>query len=492
MKKTKKIAALLTAGLLSVCSIFAACGESDTGNAPDYSDSKKEYTFWAYSQTCADWYQVDGERTYFEDGTRQTFENTKLSKDGGFNVLFIDWTHQYTGPETFATSPVKTVMDYAAELGMKAFIFANSLHSLSSCEESLINPEKADGKTFFESEAALEQYVADYLAPVIDHPAFYGVSLRDEPKYTMFEAMGQIYRAVQKAAPGAWCNMNINPMYEGIEYMYCPEGNSIGIVSGYKKYLDTYYEHVGQYCGYVQYDDYPILEGGAILSYHLHNAQIVADYCKEKGMTFGKVFQTCKYSADLKRAATTERDMRWQLNIGMAMGIRDYSYYTYYPVVNSSALPDETTTIVNRIGEPNERYYWLKDMHEEMQFNAKALMNFEYQALNYAVKTPIPGNKSYLAGVKSENLTDIKNVTLDKAGIVLTTEQYDKANDQRGYYVMNATAPAQTTEIKVTLEIDGYKNVQVYDGNKVTSKKVKSGKVSFNLPTGEGVFVLPY
>ncbi|MBQ8405786.1 MAG: hypothetical protein IJX09_03945 [Clostridia bacterium] len=493
MKKTRKIVTVLTAALLSMCSIFSACGTTTQGKKPDYSSSEKEYTFWAYSQTCDDWYQVNGERFYFEDGTRQTLENTKLCADAGFNVLFIDWTFPYQGPSGYADSKVKTVLDYAYEAGMKAFVFASDLHRLSATEESLINAEKADGVKFFESEAALDKYVADYLAPIIEHPAFYGVSLRDEPKWQMLEAIGQVYRAVQKAAPGAWCNMNINPMYEGLEHMYCPEGNSVGVVTAYKKYLDLYYEHIGQYCGYIQYDDYPILKDGAILSYHLQNAQIVAEYCKEKGMQFGKVFQTCAYDAELVRVTTTKTDMLWQLNIGMAMGIKDYSYYTYYPTVNlNEAPPDLDAFIVTREGKPLERYYWLKDMHEEMQFNAKALMNFEYQALNYAFKTPIPGNKSFLAGVKSQELTDIKKVTLDSAGVVLTTEQYDKANDRRGYYVMNVTAPSQVTEIKVTLEISGYKNVQIYNGKTVTEKKVKNGTVSFYLSTGEGVFVIPY
>ena len=495
MKKTKKITSLIMAAALSICTLFTACGGDDSAKAPDYSKNTEKYPIWAYSQTCDDWYQVDGVRTYFEDGTRQTLENTKLSADGGFTVLFVDWTFTYQGPETFETSKTKQVMDYAHEAGMKAFVFTGSLWSLSQCEESLINPEKADGVNFFESQEALNEYVAEYLAPLQAHPAFYGCSLRDEPKYTMFEAMGQVYRAIQAAAPGCFVNMNLNPMYEGIEQMYCPEGNSIGVVAGYKKYLDSYYEHIGQYSKYIQYDDYPILKDGAILGYHLHNAQIVADYCKEKGMTFGKVFQTCAYSADLVRVGPTQRDLVWQMNIGMAMGIKNYSYYTYYPVVNSGGLPDETATIVNRIGEPNERYYWLKDIHEDMHFNAKALLNFEYQGLNILTKAPIPGNKGYLQGAinASEKMTDIKSITMDSAGIILTTEQYDKVNNQRGYFVMNATAPSQATEIKVTLQLEkGKTHVQVWNGNKVVNKAAKNGKVSFYLETGEGVFVLPY
>ncbi len=498
MKKARKLTAFLLSALCAL-GVATGCGGSTGNNAPDYSKSKQEYTIWAYSGTRGNWYEEGDYRYYYENGSRLTAENTALYADGGFNVLFADWSiGGYDGPIGYETSEVKKALDYAEQVGIKAFVYTKQLAWLSQTEESLINPEKAalaeNKDKFFATEADLEAYVAAYLAPLKEHPAFYGCSLKDEPKYTMLKAMGQVYRAIQKAAPDCFVNMNLNPMYEGVEFMYCPEGNSIGVVTGYKKYLDNYYEEIGQYCGYVQYDDYPILKDGAILGYHLHNAQIVADYCKEKGMTFGKVFQTCAYQADLVRTATTEADMRWQMNIGMAMGIKDYSYFTYYP---RGWYPNQewcdTAFIVDLEGKPTHRYYWLKDIHKEMQFNARALMNFEYQALNYVVKTPIPGSKTFLAGVKSETLTDVKSITMDSAGIILTTEQYDKVNNQRGYFVMNATAPSQATEIKVTLQLKkGKTHVQVWNGNKVVNKAAKDGKVSFYLETGEGVFVLPY
>ena len=58
---------------------------------------------------------------------------------------------------------------------------------------------------------------------------------------------------------------------------------------------------------------------------------------------------------------------------------------------------------------------------------------------------------------------------------------------------MNATAPSQATEIKVTLQLEkGKTHIQVWNGNKVVNKAAKDGKFSFYLETGEGVFVLPY
>ena len=502
MKKSKKIISLALSGMLALsmlsgCSmlsgLFGGANNVDNGVAPDYSDSNKQYTIWSYGSTCDDWYQVQGNR-YYHKSSLQTKESTQLFADCGFNVLFIDWTFQYNGlgAANDRDARVIEIMDWAAESGMKCFIFASKLHALSSSETSLIVGEgKGNGSSTFDTQENLNAYVADILEEVKDHPAFYGVSLKDEPKYTMFPAMGEIYRAVQAAVPGAFCNMNINPYYKGVEFMYCPEGNSIGLRAAYKKYLDYYYEYVGQYCGYLQYDDYPIGESG-VLPYHIENAQVVAEYCKEKGMQFGKVFQTCSYPADFVRRATTERDMWWQMHVGLAMGIKDFSYYTYYPTVNIEHEPDETAYIVNRVGEPTERYYWLQNIHKEMQFNAKALMNFEYQDMTYYVKAPAPGGVGHFQGVKQGKLTDIKNVTLDKESIILTTELFDAAKDQRGYYFVNTTDPTKTTDVKITVEIDGYNHVQIYSNGSIENKQVEDGKITFYLTTGDGIFMMPY
>jgi len=201
------------------------------------------------------------------------------------------------------------------------------------------------------------------------------------------------------------------------------------------------------------------------------------------------VYQT--YSASSRRA-TTKTDMYWQTNVGMAFGVKNHSYYTYYPTVNSSEFPDETAYIVNRVGEPNERYFWLKEIHEEMQFNAKALMNFDYVASTYLLNGDYDWNDEYMTRLTHYELTDIHEIEVEGNGAALITEQYDKANDQRGYYVMNATDALYATELKITLYIDGFDMVQVYNGKKVVEKAVKNGKVSFYLLTGQGIFAMPY
>ena len=523
MKKNIKNIACLLSSIIVCLTLVTGCKTEQevTSNAPDYSASRKEYAIWTYGGACDDWYQVAGERYYFEDGTRQTPENTKLYADGGFNILFVDWTFTYGGEskEDFLKSKTKTVMDMAYEEGLKCIVFVGRLHTLSSSHTSLIaGIGKGDGKNTFDTQTELNIYVENILSGLMEHPAFYGVSLIDEPYYTQFEAMSEVYKAVQAVAPGTWCNMNLNPMsydlraltryskdaYEKYgEYVLSdgtlakdrPTASVEEVRAFYTQYLENYHEKLGKYCGYIQYDSYPLLNTENewldyyVLKEHMDNAQLVAEFCEKTGMNFGHVYQT--YSASSRRA-TTQTDMYWQTNVGMAFGVKNHSYYTYYPTVNSSTLPDETAYIVNRVGEPNERYYWIKDIHQEMQFNAKALMNFEYSASAYVLNGDYEWNDEYMTRLTQYELTDVHKIEVEGNGAALVTEQYDKANRQRGYYVMNATDPIYMTELKITLHIDGFDMVQIYNGKKVVEREVKNGKISFYLPTGQGIFVMPY
>lgn len=521
MKKRKRIVRALSM-LLGAMLVLSSCMKSGTESSiesveetrkPDYSQSTAQYDIWAYSSVCDDWYQYrneDGEvvRVYFEDGTRQTAERTQLYADGGYNILFVDWSFPNDYATDFESSTMKRVMDDAYKSGLKCLIFEGKLHSLSSSHTSLIDPQNADGKTKFSSQKDLENYVAERLRYVKEHPAFYGVSLVDEPYYTQLPAMGEVYRAVQAVAPGAFCNLNLNPMSYDYRAMmrYCEEYKDADktlevtpqqVEKAYQKYLEYYYTYVGQYSKYIQYDSYPLLvekewEGWeTILAEHVRNAQLVADFAAKKGMVFGHVYQT--YCASTRRNPT-KTDMAWQVNIGMAMGVKNHSYYTYYPTPNTSdtTLPDDTATIVNREGTPNANYYVLKDINKEMQFNAKALMNFEYELSTYYTCGEVPGETEFLSRIEKNTLQGIENVALSGDGAVLISQQYDKAEDWRGYYVMNVTDPQCLTEVKVTLRLEDCEYVQIYNGKEVETKKVKDGAVSVYVTTGQGMFVIPY
>ena len=495
----KNIFAFILSLVLAFSALMTGCADNvaDTANAPDYSSSNKQFTIWAYGASCNDWYQVNGKRYYFEQGTMMTEEHLQWYKDGGFNLLFVDWAFQENSLAdgyVFENGKLKEVMDMAHEKGLKCIVFQPTLHGLSNCEESRINPEKADGENFFESEDALVEYVELVLKGLKDHPAFAGVSLIDEPAHTKLKAIGEIYRAVKEVCPDAYIMENLLPYADTTMHktMYAEGGADMKAEDAYKLYLEKYYNEIGQYSGYVMYDDYPILEGGLLPTF-LYCGQIVSEFASEKGLERRMVFQTAKYS---NRRATTEADLWWQLNIGMALGTKDFSYYTYYPTYNTDVLPDETAFIVNRTGERNPRYYYLQEIHKEMQFNAKALMNFEYKGMSHKVKTPLPNGMDYLYGIKNDSMINLKDYTFtvneQSGGVVLVTELYDAEKEIYGYYVVNVTDPAYTSETVVTLDFGNFRNAQIYQFGEVNNVPTDGGKVTVNLGTGRGAFVMPY
>ena len=510
MKKKKILATalslVLSLGLLSGCnSSNSSAGEVF---APDYSDSNKQYTFWAYQSTYNGWYQVKG-----KDGIVRRWEapeyaipienaeTIKTYKDAGFNVLFITYTYQFDGPD-FATSEAKQLMDIAHEQGLKCFVFERTLYQLSAKGESLIvdDPSKANGTTTFESQEALNAYIGTVIKDVVKHPAFYGFSLRDEPSYKEMISIGQIYRAIQANAPGCFVNQNVFPMPTQGSEVYAPKGSTMKPEAAFKIYL----EHMAECTGapYIQYDDYPLLgplagsEGvNAINSMHLLGLKTTAEFCKENKLAFNKVFQTCAFEKNKPVCrAPSKTDMYWQMNIGMSFGIKMFSYWTYYPVVNTAGeYYDVKTSFLDQYGNKNDMYYWMQEIHGEMQGMAKVLMHYEYQGIQVYNEGLLPGSSAFVENVQSDDtFKKVKDCSLQNDGSVLITELYDVGRGYYGYYITNVTDTLTQTTVTADVDFGDYSQVQIYDKGEKTDQKTNKGNYEFTLKPGEGVFVIPY
>ncbi|MBQ8229274.1 MAG: hypothetical protein IJZ32_01100 [Clostridia bacterium] len=508
----KKLAsfALAAATLLAV---GAGCGKKSGGvdlndNAPDYSASTSEFMTFGYQAIVDDWYAVDGVRTYL-DVSLLTKENIQIYKESGLNTLFINWVAGYSGPETnasWATSKTKQVMDWAYELDMDVFVFNGTLHELSDLTTPLIaeNPDDANNRTSFASEEALDAYVKNAMGAVMSHPACIGVSIKDEPNWKQMPQIGAVYKSIKRSYPDAYVLMNLLPYspgnghLAGIESWYCEDYASLTSEEAYIKYLQSYLDYTG--ADYLQYDDYPIRgdndTNAYVLPSTLAGAQITADFCKKNNLEMHKVFQTCSFKTSgwLCRIPD-EDDMYWQLNVGMAMGIKGYSYWMYFPCSNTEGeYYVEDANFVDREGKPNPIYYTMQTLHGELQKMAKVLSYFDYQGLRTYTKAPIPGSSGFLTGVDDNDLKYVTDVQLEEGGVVLVTELYDAENDQYGYYIVNASDSAMAEEATQTLEISlkDFEKIQIHNMGEVENVALENGKYSVTLECGRGIFVLPY
>ncbi len=488
-----------------IADAFLADGDS----APDYSESTEQFTTFAYNAVCDDWYQRNGTK-YYLDESLATPENLQKYKDAGFNYLFVDWVFQENSVVSgydFNSGKLKTIMDMANDIGLKCVVFQSNIYGLSNSEETIINPEKAaiaeNANKFFASQEDLNAYVAKALAGLKDHPAFDGVILIDEPSYLKFQAISEVYNAVKAAAPDANVIVNLLPFAANSDehkLLYC--GSTVYTnEQAYEMYLNEYYNKVGKDMGILMYDDYPILNGqhgtsmtgNNVLPTYLYGNQVVSDFCDAKGLERITIYQSCVYS---NRANVEERDIYFQMNIGQAFGNKTFAYYTYYPILNTtSETVDESGYIVNMKGEANPKYYSIQSAFEEMQVNAKALMNFEYQGMQYQKTGTLP-SADYTNGLTNDTFTLLKGYTFEvtgtTGGILLVTELRDKSDGRYGYYVVNITDPEFESEASVELDFGSFTCAQIYQGGKISNTFTDSGKVSISLGAGHGAFVMPF
>ena len=447
---------------------------------PDYSSSTEKFRRWGYTAVYNGWWQ-----TVLPDGTKVSLQNSEETpiaitskeslqeyKDCGMNVLFINYIYSFNG-KNFATSKAKKIMDWAHELDMKCILFENVLYSLSSTNGSLIDPDNANGKTKFSSQEELNAYVYEQIKDVVAHPAYLGFSLKDEPSYLVLQAVGQVYKAIQAAAPNSYAHMNLFPMYNGksVVSQYCENATELSLAEAYTNYIQTYLDCTG--ASYIQYDSYPLLGDDTWQTLdedYILNMQLVAEFAKKNNLVFDHVFQSCAWRGQGKNGQTipgarkpTELDMRWQVNIGMAMGIKGYAYWNYYPCVNTNGEHhDLTSSFLNRDGSQNPMYGWMKDFHEEMQVTEKALANFNYVTSAVKICKPVPGITKHINGAKQGEFTNLTSHEVNGPGILLVSELYDAERDVYGYYIVNATDSLQKARIEVSLEFSNYKKIQMY------------------------------
>ena len=352
-------------------------------------------------------------------------------------------------------------------------------------------------KIYFKSQEQLNKFCQYLLRDMKNYPSFAGVSLMDEPNYKMFQAMRETVIGLQSYDPDIYLMINLLPMSTNanIHVSYCEKGKDLGMIEAYKGYLNNYKKYLADVVDFIMYDDYPVCHGNMLPTYLLCH-QMVSNFAKENNLKRRIVMQTYDVG---NRRVPEYADMLWQANVSMAFGCSDLSNYMYLPSANhiGAGLVDDNDYVVKRDGTPNPLYYDVKDMNKEIAYNAKYLGNFKYQGMKYyRTDMTAPTGWGYTVGLENNEFSKLTSAEFymlkDMGGMLLVTEMYDEANDQWGYYVVNGTDPGVSSEMRVTLTFDGYKNVQVVQSMETQNVGLNQGKITLDLGSGRGAFVMPY
>ncbi len=499
-KKMKK----MLVGFLSCTFLFSGVGcFGEKKVAPDYSASKLQFDFYGYSSP------TDG--TWTEDGVTmsagedfRTVERFKEYKDAGMTIYFPQSAGNFSGG-AWEGSDAKMCMDRSLEAGLeKTILTDNRIQTLSSVEGGLIG----EGKQFA-TEADLDRTIEQYMEPYRNHPAFYGVMLRDEPTWKMFESYGQTYKSIKRVCPEAFVQTNLLPMSNSLkESMYEPltAEEKEGLTpreqhfATYRKYLTSFLDYSG--ADHIMYDQYPMGDT-SIHSMYIPCLQIAAEVAKEYGVKLFNVTQTMRMFQTSTNAYTRyiqENDAYWLNNMLVGFGVKQIAYFTYWTKQANTSTVEwfyDNGSFINRNGTKTELYGIMQQIMKEEQKLAPTVLNFDYVTCNVYRKVPCIYSASHVdAVIEGKPFQKLSGVTINKE-VALVTELYDEDKKLYMYMLQNVVDPLNRganayQTITADFSDDCTHAVLFEKGERRVVKLEKGGKLTVKHHPGHATYVIPY
>jgi len=272
----------------------------------------------------------------------------------------------------------------------------------------------------------------------------------------------------------------------------------------FEAYLKAFIAETG--INSITYDNYPILpdtgNGSVFYRLYFRAMQIAAKVCKETGAKFCFVAQTEAYLVNGKQAhrLPNEDEMFFQMNALLGFGVKQIAYYTYWDKSDCNMLGEghpEGTAMVSRKGEKMPLYYSVQKINAMAQKLAPVILNFDYVADRYVIKTPFTTHPFHLEYTKRGKLTKVVASSTSQE-VALINELYDKDKGQWLYRVQNITynyyaeqqnLPEQQTTLKFASE---FSKVDVFDGNEWKTVELVDGEYTCSLRAGYAEYLLPY
>ena len=338
-----------------------------------------------------------------------------------------------------------------------------------------------DGKNAGQYAATLPLAKLDgALATCARHPALWGDYPVDEPNARDFAHVDAVVKRYGATLPGLLAFVNLYPIYantapKGVAPEMQKAPSQLGTVT-YQEHVDRYVQTVDT--DYICFDSYPFTGpfGG-----YLENLDIVGNACRTSGRDLWVIIQSGAWKPE---AILGEFQIRWQAYLCLAYGANVIMHASYSP-----GWWSETTSCVNKSGERNPTYAYVRQVNAELHGLSDAFMR--YQSLGVYPCGNLTG-----AGAKMAQQLEAQRV---RSGTVPTRAERRilegiaadgaavaglfRRRDGGGYAVMlvNAQDPWDArASIGVDLTLKGH----VY----VKGRKVRLGP-HLTLASGEGVFI---
>lgn len=321
----------------------------------------------------------------------------------------------------------------------------------------------------------------------INHPAYAGSYMFDEPFYDELKSIGKVVDAFDNRMAELNTKgdtyINLYPANAG--------GGSLG-PTGWDGYIDKYIQEIGRKVGYLSYDFYPLmgdLKNNYIKGLHLYNLQKAATKCIENNLELRTYIQTGGDFTGM-RDITSVADFRFQLYSNLSFGSKYITYYQYGTSTNSEA--DGNFGILNlKSGKLSWIYDCVKAVNAEIKSFQDAIYPYEYQDVMYKSKSDLFKTQNFSTLVNP--LTEHERVSIESVSedTYLTILKH-KENKSNAFMLMNYSEPSENKTDTVTLKFKNTKALLMYRlGRKMVVDLPRSGEYTFKLCAGEGRFIIP-
>ncbi len=439
------------------------------------------FPLYAYTGPTDGSYTLDGV-AYSVGQDFRTQERYAEYAAAGFNILLLQGNDPYTG-EAWEESRTKRNMDNALAAGLRVIVFDRRLHDLC-LNKTLVGP----GSRFSDRDA-LAAYVRGCVKDYSAHPAFYGIQLKDEPRYEYLETVGLLYRAIKAALPEAFVQINLFPMNASANrdrYFGASKENTLE--SNYRQYLEHFLDCTG--ADYLLYDNYPFLNEDGLLYVrpdHLPGLVLSSTVARERGVQLHNVAQSCAMDVGglSKIRVPSQADMLWQVSLLLAFGVKQLAWFTYWTKqANSTAgetFPDGAS-FVSRDGTVNPLYHWVRDIHEAIQGFAAQILPLELSGC----RTYVQGTVADYGAVSSGSLPAVEDCAVAAGQGALVTQL--SGTDTQAICVQNICDPELHTGdvLKLSLTARGRSEKTVSMGS--GQVRVSGNRLTAELKPGEAVF----
>lgn len=165
------------------------------------------------------------------------------------------------------------------------------------------------------TDAEIQKAVDALAARIKDHPAVFGVNLRDEPGVDQMPILGRLSAALLKALPGKLPYVNLFPNYANRQQLGA---------NTYEDYLRAYIKHVP--LPYLSWDNYS-LTAGEMHPRFFDNLEAVRKVTLETGIPFWNCILS---TALFRHMEPSDATLSLQVYSTLAYGGRGIQYFTYF------------------------------------------------------------------------------------------------------------------------------------------------------------------